>query len=160
MSMRRFPIVLTLILVLMISIPNASAQDYTKWELPAGAKLRLGKGTVKELQFSPDGTRLALTTAIGIWLYDVQTEKAIDLFAAHTGSIESVSFSPDSRMLVSGSMDGSVRLWNIETGNLLKVLTGHMKRVSSVSFSPNGRMLVSGSLDGTILLWDMSLVIK
>ena len=153
MSIRRFPIFLTLILVLIISIPNASAQDYTKWGLPAGAKLRIGKGTIKELQFSPDGTRLAVTTSIGIWLYDVQTWKEIDLFAAHTGSIESVSFSPDGKTLVSAGTDKTIRLWDVETGNLLKSLIGHTGTVLSVSFSPDGTMIASGGTDGSVLLW-------
>ena len=144
MSIKHSLIFLTLILVLMISIPSASVQDYTKWRLPTGAKRRLGKGTIKEFQFSPDGTRLAVTTSIGIWLYDIQTGKEIDLSAAHTDSIKSVSFSPDSKMLVSGSVDGSVRFWDIETGNLLKTLTGHTDSVLSVSFSPDGEVLVSG----------------
>ena len=37
---------------------------------PTGAKVRLGKGQIYDLKYSPDGTRLAVTSSIGIWLYD------------------------------------------------------------------------------------------
>ena len=155
MSMRCFPLFLTVVLVLMCSLPNTSVQDDIKWGSPTEPKLRLGKGAVKGLQFSPDGTRLAVTTATGVWLYDVQRWQEIGLFAADTGRIANVSFSSDGKTLAGGSDDATVRLWDVETGSLLKIFTGHKGGVSSVSFSPEGRMLVSGGMDETILLWDI-----
>ena len=47
--------------------------DYTQWELPEKAKARLGKGWINAIQFSPDGTQLAVGGGIGVWLYDVRT---------------------------------------------------------------------------------------
>ena len=49
-------------------------------------------------------------------------------------SILSASFSPDSKMLVTGSWDKTIRFWDIEKGKHLKTLTGHTGQVSSVSF--------------------------
>lgn len=57
-------------------------------------------------------------------------------------------------MLVSGSVDRTIRLWNAKTGEHLHTLEGHADRVNSVSFSPDSSMLVSGSHDGTVRLWD------
>ena len=48
------------------------AEDYTKWELPKAAKARLGKGGINVMEFSPDGTLLAVGSNIGVWLYDVK----------------------------------------------------------------------------------------
>ena len=47
--------------------------DYTRWNLPEGAKRRLGKGILNDMKLSPDGTHLAIASSIGVWLYDVST---------------------------------------------------------------------------------------
>ena len=54
-----------------------TVEDHSKWELPKAAKMRLGKGGINDMQFSPDGTQLAVGNDIGIWLYDVKTGKEI-----------------------------------------------------------------------------------
>ena len=44
------------------------AQDYNRWQLPEGAKLRIGKGELNDIKFTPDGNRVAVATDIGIWI--------------------------------------------------------------------------------------------
>ena len=138
----------SLILFTLFSL-SAFAQDYTGWGLPDGAKARLGKGSIREVQYSPDGARLAVAGSIGIWLYDARTGAELSLLTGHTGEITSVAFSPDGRTLASasGSGDATVRLWDAVTGAHLRTLHGHTGRVESVAFSPNGRTLASGSSD-------------
>ena len=72
----------------------------------------------------------------------------------HTGAVFSVSFSPDGTTLVSGSGDGTVKLWDLATRTEITTLEGHTSWVESVSFSPDGTTLVSGSEDETAMLWD------
>ena len=78
------------------------------------------------------------------------------MLEGHTGSVDSVSFSPDGSTLASGSWDDTVRLWDVVTGSEIRVLKGHTGFVRSVSFSPDGTTLASGSDDGTVLLWELT----
>ena len=148
-------IFLTLLLISTLYIPNTFAQNYTKWNLPEGAKVRLGKGWISgDIAHSPDGTQLAVSSSIGIWIYDTNTYAEVALFTGHTEPVNSVAYSPDGKTLVSGSEDYTVRLWDVRTGQLLHTLEEHAGDVTSVAFSPNGKTLVSGSRDTTTRLWD------
>jgi WD40 repeat protein len=74
----------------------------------------------------------------------------------HTGSVMSVAFSPDGRILASGCRDDTMRLWEVATGKLDETLTGHTGDVYGVAFSPDGKLLASASGDKTIRLWDVA----
>ncbi len=65
-------------------------------------------------------------------------------------------FSPDGRILISGSTDKTVRILEIETGNCINVFHGHRDRVFAVDFNSKQEVLASGSIDNTIKLWNLS----
>jgi WD40 repeat protein len=73
----------------------------------------------------------------------------------NTHDVTSVTFSPDSAHIVSGSLDKTIRLWDAHTGNIVSgPFKGHTNWVTSVAFSPDGTCIVSGSFDHTIKVWD------
>ncbi|MCC3456812.1 NACHT domain-containing protein [Microcoleus sp. PH2017_08_TRC_O_A] len=71
------------------------------------------------------------------------------------GSVRSVIFSPDGKLLAIGDTDGVVRLWEASTGREIFTCQGHTNVVESVAFSPDGQILASGSYENKIKLWDV-----
>ena len=121
--------------------------NYSQWHLPKEAKARFGKGGVNVIQFSPDGTQLAVGTSIGMWLYDVETGEEKSLFM---GGCRALAFSPDGRFLANGggSSDVSkVELWEVATGREV-LLADAYDTASVLRFSSDGKTLVSVSGSG------------
>jgi WD40 repeat protein len=75
-------------------------------------------------------------------------------FSGHSAPVVSVSFSPDGWQVLSGSYDGTIKLWDTATGREIRTFLEHFE-VVSVSFSPNGRQVLSGLNNGTVKLWNV-----
>ena len=99
--------------------------DYWTWHVPDGAIARLGKGWILDIAYSADGTRLAVGSSIGVWVYNALTGAEIDLLKGHTDAVRSVAFNPNGSTLASGSGDGTIRLWDATTGQHNYPLTAH-----------------------------------
>jgi WD40 repeat protein len=79
----------------------------------------------------------------------------LQVWRGHIESVTSVSISIDGRTVLSGSDDGTIRLWDTDTGQPIgEPLRSHTNLVRSVAFSPHSRRIVSGSYDDTIIIWD------
>ncbi len=122
--------------------------DWTQWELPEKAKARLGKGWINAIQFSPDGTQLAVGSSIGVWLYDVRTGKEISLFP---GTCRALVFSPDGHFLVNGG-DDTTTLWEVATG---RKVTRHdsLPAASVLWFSKDSKTLVTLNESEDTICW-------
>jgi len=72
----------------------------------------------------------------------------------HSHFVQDVAISSDGQFGLSGSWDGTLRLWELATGKTRIKFVGHTKDVLSVAFSADNRQIVSGSRDKTINLWN------
>ena len=159
MKQRIFFIFVWLLILLFFS-PSSFAQNYTRIGLPEGAIARFGKGYVNDVKYSPDGTRLAVATSIGVWLYDTSTDTELDLLSEEPDYVETIAFSPDSSTLASSgySPNGIIRLWDTDTAKLRGTLDGSEEEILVLAFSPDGTILASsgGWPDYRIRLWDVA----
>jgi WD40 repeat protein len=118
-------------------------------------KLSGHTGALLGVAFSPDGTRLATTSADQTArLWDIATGAHIRTLTGHTGAVWGVAFSPDGTRLATTSSDETVRLWDTATGTHIRTLTGHTSVVTGAAFSPDGTRLATTSNDQTARLWD------
>jgi WD40 repeat protein len=79
------------------------------------------------------------------------------MLEGHSGWVNVVAFSPDSKTLASGSSDETIKLWDARSDAVLQTLESHSGWVNAVAFSPDGKTLASGSGDWTVKLCDAKL---
>ncbi len=148
---------ITLFCASMLFLPNVSLSDYTQLGLPAGATARIGKGTItSNIAYSPDGSRLAVSSSIGIWIYDAHTGEELDLLIEDVGSAISIAYSPDGMTLAAANWT-DVHLWNTNTGEYKTRLIAATKDdfflINSIAYSPDGKTITTAG--GTEAhLWD------
>ena len=127
-------------------------KDASQSELPKMAKARFGKGGINAIQFSPDGTQLAVGTDIGVWLYDIETGEEQFLFE---GMCQSLAFSPDGRFLANGGgkfRGQELQLWEMAADRKVP-LTGGPFVGSVLQFSEDSKTLISLGNQGDTIGW-------
>jgi guanine nucleotide-binding protein subunit beta-2-like 1 protein len=72
----------------------------------------------------------------------------------HSHFVSDVTLSSDGQYALSGSWDGTLRLWDLASGETTRRFVGHTKDVLSVAFSADNRQIVSGSRDRSVKLWN------
>lgn len=134
-----------LIVVVLLILTNqglANPIDSTEWGVPEGAKARIGKGTFTDMQLSRDGTRLAIASSTGVWLYDVSTGDEIALITENTALIGRVAFSPDGATLATANGDNKCHIWDVETQKLLSTFKMPDYWIKTLAFMDDGKTVV------------------
>ena len=128
------------------ALRSMDGEDVTTWALPEGAIARLGRGSVHDMAFSPDGQYFAVGTAIGLWLYELPTLSPIALWETDRGYSSDITFSPDGQWIALHRYHEALRVRDIRS----KVCIAEMELtkvqdrwgLSKPIFSQDGERLV------------------
>ncbi|BAY62896.1 protein kinase [Calothrix brevissima NIES-22] len=107
------------------------------WKLLNNDVLLASNNTTKEFKNRPNCTLLGI-------------------LSGHAWAVLTVAFSPDGKILATGSDDNTIKLWQVNTGQVITTLLGHSWSVVAVAFTIDGTMLISASRDRTVKLWQVS----
>ncbi len=137
----------------IFEVPTGRADGSFHWRKSKGPK----KTTIRSVVLSPGGRRLAISTEESdvVGLFDLESGKEFPL-TGHQDFVSGLAFSPDGKLLATGSVDATIKLWEVETGRNLYTLTGHMEEATDVGFSPDGRTLASIGTHSTVKLWHVA----
>nr|AAX07504.1 WD-repeat protein [Gemmata sp. Wa1-1] len=99
--------------------------------------------------FNNDGTRLATAHNGTVQLWSVPDWKPVAELRGHEQKVTAGAFSPDGRVLVTGSLDCSVRTWDLETEKSIARRSVPLP-VAALIFADAGRVLVEAHADAVL----------
>jgi WD40 repeat protein len=111
---------------------------------------------VQVAAFSPTGQFLATANGKNVSLWNPHTGQVVFTLRGHSDIVTTVAFRPDGNVLVTGSKDGTARVWDLITRKEIAQLPGHDTDddgVTALAFDHTGQVLATGDGDGVIRLW-------
>lgn len=132
-------------------------QTVIHWDLKTGKELQRLDRAIPYINFvaiAPYGGRVLLAgrKVLGIW--DHSAPKELVRLEGHSDAIVSLAIAADGKRALSGSDDGTMRLWDLQNRCEVRVFAGHAGPVKAVAFAPDGKRLVSGGADRVVRVWD------
>ena len=109
------------------------------------------------IAYSPDGTLLATGTVFRATIRDMatgQTVTEIDYQQQQDALALYVHFSADGSHLISGGLDGTVRIWDVETGQQVREIHADQHFIQGLSLSPDGTIIATAAGGSEVRLWD------
>jgi WD40 repeat protein len=129
-------------------LASAGDGNVILWNATTGTELRQFSGD-RCFALSPDGTRVASSRRLDferaeVLVWDTINGKELHRLPGHRDEVFALAFSPDSKLLATGSFDGTIRIWDAVGGKQVALLTKIQGRIFELAFSPDGKTLISG----------------
>ena len=153
-------------LAFVIARERGTLQPVEVWDVASAHRLHvlLGRNHAGGFEFLPDGRIVVAAGGTTPRLWRLKPPSPPDALTGHTAEAWCAAFSPNGKILATGSDDTherqTIKLWDRESGELLAGWKAHTATVASLAFSPDGQILASGSLNSgakgnpNVILWD------
>jgi eukaryotic-like serine/threonine-protein kinase len=124
--------------------------------LGIGKTIQLSKKPLYDVQFSPDGKRLAAGGADAVlYVLDAPTERELLRVPTGQGEINASVFAPNGKIIATSGDDSTIRLWNARDGKPVLCIKGPKEaQPHALLFTRDGRQIVSTWDDPVIRIWD------
>jgi WD40 repeat protein len=147
-------------LICLVGSPSGTTSSVAFWDIVAGRKTRtipLKGGGLQTWAITRDARQFVTAgytdQKANVW--DTASGQQLRTLWGHNGRIKVLEYSPDGRLLLSGSDDRTAVLWDRATGNRLRVLIGHESGIDAAAFSPDSqRVLTVAGYSKQAILWD------
>lgn len=128
----------------------ASGSVIRVWDVMQDRELQSIHGN-NPIAFSPDGTHIAYSAG-GLVMRSRNLTTGMDdaTFEGHTDRITDVAFSTDGGVVVTTSLDMTLRLWNAVSGAQLGFQRSRRRPLLTTSINPNGALIASGTRRGMV----------
>ena len=118
---------LPLIFILLISVfshlltltTTIHAKDYSTYNLPEGALMRLGKGRLIDAKFFYTVDKLAILTNVGVWIHDSNTGEELTFLIEDYHEPKNFDISSDDSMIAIGTLQGNILVWDLTSEKVL-----------------------------------------
>jgi len=171
--LRRRQGIIALLVVLVVGFASAALAAYRNSEETASERDAAisGQLVAQSEQLGDTNPVLAKQESLAAWQIDPSNTAAryamlaaarlpgTGILTSDGTSVNAVAYSPDGKILATGSGDGTVRLWDVATHQQIGVPLGNFSPANlfeSVAFSPNGKIVAAARQDGVIRLWDVA----
>jgi WD40 repeat protein/serine/threonine protein kinase len=125
------------------------------WDVASWRQVKLLVPWPQSVAFAPDGKILAIAGGSTVKLWDIAARCERAVFP-HSTVVAALAFSPNGKLLATGSLDNNVRVWDVAAQRPVGTLRGHTQLLRTVAFSRDGKILASGGSDNTVRLWDVA----
>lgn len=115
--------------------------------------LRKGVLLFRTIAYSSDANFaafVALESLNTIKLHNARTCSYLKPLQGHTGTVRTISFSPNNKILASWSKDMAIRLWDTQTGAVQSVLESGPPWTLALVFSPDSQVMAMLMIDGIV----------
>lgn len=137
---------------LVFSVANNGS--FGSWDIELGEPTTpVEEVGMRAIEFSPNGDYVAFSQWYQLAAVNMLNGDQTLFSEEHSDLIAAISWYPGSSFFVSGSYDGTLRIWDLDQQDSMRVLEGHSSDVLDVAWSPNGIYIASGSADLTTLIW-------
>jgi WD40 repeat protein len=107
------------------------------------------------LQFSPNGERLVVASWGGVFVWDTESGRHELTLVGHGDKVDYADYSPDGKLIVTASKDGTARVWDAASGEVRAVLRGHRGGVWQARFDASSARVVTASQDRTAAVFEV-----